>query len=191
MNGIYAVFVGFFFSGCNFFTQPSKDINSIIRSLFFFFTPVPCLMSVSSEFCISFIWSLSLMAEAFLKSGVVLACPFLFKLEVPGAGWKLCVHGQSFIDLWVSLSDDWAWPGFYISGPYIFRFSSEKNSVSPEKNFLLMGMNRADIQLGHTSADTLVVKIMKLSLLEGRATALSHQTVPYFSTLTLLKPHSP
>lgn len=52
-------------------------------------------------------------------------------------------------------------------------------------------MNKADVQLGHTSADTLVIKIMKLSLLGYRATVLSSQTALYFTTLTLLKPHFP
>ena len=38
------------------------------------------------------------MAEVFLKSGMSLACQFLFKHKVLKADWKLPVHGQHFVD---------------------------------------------------------------------------------------------
>lgn len=40
------------------------------------------------------------MAEAFTKSEVVLARPFVFKHEVLEADWKLHVHRQNFVDYW-------------------------------------------------------------------------------------------
>lgn len=44
------------------------------------------------------VWSPSLPAEAFLRSGVMLVCPFILKDEALKAAWRLCVHGQDFVD---------------------------------------------------------------------------------------------
>lgn len=61
----------------------------------------PALCPPSPVFLL-LVWSPSLMAEVFLKSGMSLACQFIFKHEVLKADWKLCVHGQNFVDHWGS-----------------------------------------------------------------------------------------
>lgn len=77
------------------------------------------------------------MAEAFIKSGVIQACPFMFKYKILNADWKFCGRGRVLLTIGVHCRMIGR-RGLHIWGPSIFSiFHQEKKvSVSPEKNFL-------------------------------------------------------
>lgn len=170
------IIFGYFSSVVAISSQPSGDVNySFWKSSL---TPIPCLVSMSSESWVSVaLWSSSIMAEVFLKSGMSLACQFYLNISTKSWLETACA--------WATFC--WRW-GFTIGwlgrtwslhlGTLSFQvfFTREKLNFT-KRAFLIFlpeGINKCDIWLVYTNTARLVVKILKLFTAIIKATALSH-----------------